>query len=93
MVSGLPQIDLVDQVCDSCLAEKQKRTSFPSTAKHHTLERLELVHGDLCCPMTPAMLGGRRYFLLLVDDVTQFMWPVLLDTKDEAFDAFTALKT
>jgi hypothetical protein len=93
MVSGLPQIDLVDQVCDSCLAEKQKHTSFPSTAKHHTLERLELVHGDLCCPMTPAMLGGRRYFLLLVDDVTQFMWPVLLDTKDEAFDAFTALKT
>jgi hypothetical protein len=32
------------------------------------------VHGDLCGPVTPATLGGRRYFLLLVDDLSRYMW-------------------
>jgi adenine/guanine phosphoribosyltransferase-like PRPP-binding protein len=36
------------------------------------------VHGDLCGPVTPATPGGRRYFLLLVDD---------LSSKGEAADA------
>ena len=33
--------------------------------------------------------GGRRYFLLLVDDYSRFMWLVLFTSKDEAA---TALK-
>jgi hypothetical protein len=28
------------------------------------------VHEDLCGPVTPATPGGRRYFLLLVDDLS-----------------------
>ena len=28
--------------------------------------------------------SGKKYFLLLVDDATRFMWLVLLATKDEA---------
>ena len=44
---------------------------------------LELVHGDLCGPITPATHGGRRYFLLLVDDCSRFMW-LHLSSKDEA---------
>jgi transposase InsO family protein len=35
----------------------------------------------------PAILGGRRYFLLLVDDVSRYMWVVLLPFKDAAADA------
>ena len=37
--------------------------------------------------MTPATLGGRRYFLLMVDDAYRFMWDVLLPSKDAATDA------
>ena len=37
--------------------------------------------------MTPATPGGRRFFLLLVDDVSRYMWAVLLDTKAAAADA------
>jgi transposase InsO family protein len=48
------------------------------------MERLELVHGDLCGPMTPATPGGRRYFLLLVDDLSRYMWVVVLGSKGEA---------
>jgi transposase InsO family protein len=50
-------------------------------------ERLELVHGDLCGPVTPATPGGRRYFLLLIDDLSRYMWVVVIGTKGEATDA------
>ena len=45
------------------------------------------MHGDLCGPVTPATPGGWRFFLLLVDDVSRYMWAVLLDTKVVATDA------
>jgi hypothetical protein len=45
------------------------------------------VHGDLCGLVTPATPGGRRYFLLLVDDLSRYMWVVVLGSKGEAADA------
>jgi transposase InsO family protein len=50
-------------------------------------ERLELEHGDMCGPVTPATLRGQHYFLLLVDDLSCYMWVVILDSKGEAADA------
>jgi transposase InsO family protein len=42
------------------------------------------VHKDLCGPVTPATSGGRRYFLLLIDDLFHYMWVVILSSKGEA---------
>jgi hypothetical protein len=92
LVKGLPHIDHVDQVCNSCLAGKQRHATFPTVAKFRVEEKLELVHRDLCGLVTPATLGGKRYFFLLVDDVSRYMWLVLLATKDEALVAFTAFQ-
>jgi transposase InsO family protein len=93
MVKGLPHIYHVDQVCNSCLAGKQRRATFPTVAKFHAEKKLELVHGDLCGPVMPATPGGKQYFFLLVDDVSRYMWLVLLATKDEALAAFTTFQT
>jgi transposase InsO family protein len=62
----------------------------PST---RALEKMELVHDDLCGPVMPTTSRGKCYFLLLVNDVSRFMWLVLLATKDEAFGAFTEFKS
>ena len=61
------------ELCDSCLAGKQRRLPFPKAAKYRVADALELVHGDLCGPIMPATNGGRRYFLLLVDDRSHYM--------------------
>jgi transposase InsO family protein len=45
------------------------------------------MHGDLCGPVTPATPRGRHYFLLLVDDLSRYMWVVVLGSKGEAADA------
>jgi histone deacetylase 1/2 len=78
MVSGLPSIEHAGDLCEACLASKQRRQSFPQQAKFRAEELLELVHADLCVAITSATPGGRRYFLLLVDDYNRFMWLLLL---------------
>jgi hypothetical protein len=65
MVWGLPHIEHAGELCDSCLARKQRRLLFPKTTKYRVAEALELVHRDLCGPITPTTHGGRKYFILL----------------------------
>ena len=84
MVRGMPY---VEQLCDTCVVTKLKHRPFPRQASYRTTEQLELVHGDLCGPVSLATHGGRRYFLLLVDNATRYMWVVLLDFKAIVVDA------
>ena len=93
MVTGLPHIEHAGELCDSCLVGKQRRLSFPKTAKYRAAEALELVHGDLCGPITPATHGGRKYFILLVDDCSRYIWLQLLTSKTEATKAVKQFKT
>ena len=92
MVRGLPHIEHVGELCDSYLARKQRRLSFPKMAMYRAAEAHELVHGDLCGPITPAMHGGRKYFILLVDDCSRYMWLELLTSKGEAAEAIKRFK-
>ena len=84
MVTGLPHIGHTSELCDSCLAGKKKMMLFLKTARYRVTEALELVHGDLYRPITSATLGGRKYFILLVDDYSWYMWLQLLTSKTEA---------
>jgi hypothetical protein len=68
MVCRLPKVEHVDQVYGGCLAGKHRRASFPCQGQYRAEEILELVHGDLCGPITPATPSGSHYFMLLVDD-------------------------
>ncbi|WVZ49092.1 LOW QUALITY PROTEIN: hypothetical protein U9M48_000473, partial [Paspalum notatum var. saurae] len=77
LVRGLP-------VCEACLAGKHRRALFPSRALRRATRPLELLHRDLCGPISPPTPSGNRYFLLLIDDYSRFMWLVLLPTKDGA---------
>ena len=92
MARGLLEIDHVAQFCDTCVITKHRRAPFSSEAQYRAQDPLELVHGDLCGPISPATPGGRRYFLLLVDDATRYMWVALLTTKDMAADAIKHLQ-
>jgi hypothetical protein len=47
MVRGLPAVAHVDQLCEACLAGKQRRSPFPQIAKFRATTSLELIHADL----------------------------------------------
>ena len=62
-------------------------------AKYRVVDALELIHGDLSGPIMPATNGGRRYFLLLMDDCSRYMWLQLLTSKDKVAAAIKKFKT
>lgn len=88
MVSGFPKMIKPDVVCDGCLMSKQTRKQFPVKANYSAKKVLELVHGDLCGPISPETASGFRYFFLLVDDFCRYMWVYFLKSKDKALKAF-----
>jgi Reverse transcriptase (RNA-dependent DNA polymerase)/Integrase core domain/GAG-pre-integrase domain len=92
MVEGLPGIEVTGEVCSGCLIGKQRRSPFPQEAGFRAEKALDLMHGDLCGPFTPPTPASNRYFLLLVDDYSRYMWIELLKYKDEAFSAFEGVK-
>jgi hypothetical protein len=75
----------------SCIG-KQHRTPFQRTSLYRARRRLELVHGDLCGPISPATLGGDKYFLLIVDDHSRYMWVETIRAKDEALRFIKRIK-
>ncbi|KAK1419234.1 hypothetical protein QVD17_28397 [Tagetes erecta] len=92
MVVGMPKIDGENQICDACLVGKQTRQPFPKTASFRATRPLELIHGDLCGPISPCTLTGNRYIFVLIDDFSRFMWTYFLKEKSEAFEAFKKFK-
>jgi hypothetical protein len=42
------------------------------------------VHGDLCNPISSATPRGNKYLLLLVDDLSRYMWVAVIPSKDRA---------
>jgi hypothetical protein len=92
MARGVPLIDHPDQVCHSCLAAKQTRMPYPQHSKWRADEPLDLVHVDLCGPITPETVGGNKYFMLLVDDCTRWMSVYILKSKDQTCSTFVKFK-
>jgi len=53
---------------------------------------LQLLHGDICGPISPPTPSGNRFFLLLVDDYSRYMWIALLPSKDTAAAAIKRIQ-
>lgn len=68
LVEGVPHIQVKKETCVSCLLGKQARVPFPKTTLFRATQLLELVHGDLCGPITPTTPGQKRYVFVLIDD-------------------------
>ncbi|KAJ8633709.1 hypothetical protein MRB53_027045 [Persea americana] len=59
MVLGLPEVGEFE-VCEGCLYGKQTRASFPTGKAWRAGKILELLHADLCGPMSTSSLGGTK---------------------------------
>jgi hypothetical protein len=53
---------------------------------------LELVHSDLCGPITPASTSGAKYLVTYKDDATRFTWDDFLARKEDFFQSFLRWK-
>ncbi|KAM0043888.1 putative RNA-directed DNA polymerase [Helianthus debilis subsp. tardiflorus] len=93
MVKDLPTTVEKYKVCEICAIGKQQREAIPKKSEWRAKERLELIHTDLCGPITPASHSGRRYVLVFIDDFTRKTWVYFLSHKGEAFELFKTFKS
>ncbi|KAJ4813156.1 polyprotein [Rhynchospora pubera] len=92
MVKGLPHIENCDKFCEGCVLGKHPKSSFPKEASYRAKKPLELIHTDICGPITPNSLGKHRYFITFVEDFSRRTWVYFLKEKSEAFAVFKKFK-
>jgi transposase InsO family protein len=66
---------------------KFTKTSFHSSDTKST-RILDLVHTDVCEPMTQKSLSSCEYYLTFIDDYSRKTWIYFLKTKSEVFKWF-----
>ena len=53
LVEGLPTINIPSQLCQNCVVRKHHRTPFLKMSSFRVTEPLELIHADICGPISP----------------------------------------
>ena len=66
---------------------KMTKTPFAETMERAT-DLLEIIHTDVCGPMSVEARGGYRYFLTFTDDFSRNGYIYLMKHKSETFEKF-----
>jgi hypothetical protein len=74
-----------------CALGKYAKTTFPSSDSR-SKGILDLVHSDVCGPMSVGSLSGFNYYVTFIDDCSRRMWIYFMKTKDEVFNRFREFK-
>ncbi|MCH80155.1 copia-type polyprotein [Trifolium medium] len=93
MVRDLPRIEDSYTVCEDCLVGKQHREIIPKMSNWKASKRLELIHSDICGPITPASNSDNRYVLTFIDDFSRKTWVYFLKNKSSALNYFKKFRS
>jgi hypothetical protein len=92
MVRGMPSISSSkDELCKVCMLGKNIKKAFPSSDSR-AQGILELVHSDVCDPMSSPSLSGCLYYVIFIDGFSRKCWIYFLKAKNETFDRFKEYK-
>ena len=82
MVTGIPKFNTEhSDGCRGCALGKYSKTTFPSSdSRVSTI--LDLVHSDLCGPMSFVSLKGFEYYVIFVDDLSRKTWIYFPESKE-----------
>jgi hypothetical protein len=81
MVTGLPLVSCIDGVCASYVLGKNHLDNFGKRASWHASSPLQLVHSDLCGPLSSPSFSGCKYLLTFIDDFSRHTWVYFLKLK------------
>lgn len=87
---GSLEIEAIE-TCEPCLIGKMTKPSFKKKGVR-TNNLLELIHSDVCGPMSTSARGGYRYFITFIDDYSRYGYVYLMKNKSESFEKFKEYK-
>ena len=76
----------MQSICEACLLGKQHRCPYPKGVGERATENFQLIHSEICGPMSVNSLGGPRYYITFIDDYPRFTSVYFMKTKDEALE-------
>lgn len=88
MVDGIQNISNLESMCRICVESKMSKLPFNKDRKCRSKDVLEIVHTDVCGPITPTTYDGHRYMITFLDDYTHFSAVYLMKQKSDAFVCF-----
>ena len=92
MVRGLPHLPASSVVCTDCMVGKQHRDHIPKKSTWRASQKLQLIHADICGPISPISNGKKRYSLCFIDNFSRKAWIYFLSEKSKAFNMFKCFK-
>ena len=75
-----------------CALGKKIKTNFPRST-NISKGILDLIHSDVCIPMSASSLSGYLYYVLFIDDFSRKSWIYFLKEKSKNFNKFQEFKT
>lgn len=81
-----------DDVCKGCVLGKYYAKAIFPRSDSRLDGVLQLIHLDICDPMSTRSLGGYEYFVTFIDDYSRKTWIYFLMSKDEVFSRFQEFK-
>ena len=73
--------------CEPYLMGKMTKTPFSRTMERAT-DLLEIIHTDVCDPMSVEACGEYRYLLTFIDDLSIYGYIYLMKDKSKTFEKF-----
>ena len=91
-VEGLPEMQAKhDGFCKGCAKGKNTKKTFPSSeSKEKGI--LEIIHSNVCSPMSSSSLSGYAYYLFFIDDFSRQTRVYFMKNKDKVFSKFKEFK-
>ena len=77
--------------CESCLLGKMTKDPFTRHSERAN-ELLDLIHTDVCGPLSSDARGGYKYFITFTDDFSRYGYVYLMRHKSESFEMFKSFQ-
>ena len=82
IVMGLPYMNIKHEgICKGCEKGKNIKNPFPKS-ETKTKGTLELIHSDVCGPMSSTSLSGFEYYITFIDDYSRKTQMYFLKAKE-----------
>ncbi|KAL5816544.1 hypothetical protein ACOSQ3_024922 [Xanthoceras sorbifolium] len=92
IVHGLPQLKASTTVCTDCMIGKQHRDPILKRSTWRASQKLQLIHVDICGPISPTSNSKKMYLICFIDDFSRKTWVYFLVKKSEALVTFKYFK-
>ncbi|MBW0483211.1 hypothetical protein O181_022926 [Austropuccinia psidii MF-1] len=77
--------------CEACLSSKYQCLPFNGTFPN-TSQPLQIVHMDVCGPITPVSKGGSCFIFQIIDGYSRYHFTSSISNKSNFFEAFRLFK-